>query len=105
VPRPPRLEPAEVERRLAGLPGWSRRDDALHRELVFADFSAAWGFMSRGALEAERLGHHPDWCNSWNRVIVRLSTHDQGGITELDFELARRLEALAVAAGGRAPGA
>ncbi len=58
--------------------------------------------MSRIALEAERMGHHPDWCNSYNRVVVELSTHDVGGITELDFALAERVQAAAPAAGAGA---
>lgn len=94
MPRPPRLSDAEIAARLARLPSWSLKDGSLHRELTFADFPAAWAFMSRIALEAERLGHHPDWCNSWNRVIVELSTHDAGGITELDFELAETIQAV-----------
>ena len=101
MPRPTKLPDAEVTRRLAALAGWSLRDGSLHRELVFADFPAAWAFMSRIALEAERMGHHPDWCNSWNRVVVELSTHDAGGLTELDFALAERID---LAAGPTAAG-
>ena len=92
--RPLKLSDTDVQSRLAALPAWALRDGSLHREFTFKDFSAAWGFMSRVALEAERLGHHPDWCNSWSRVVVELATHDAGGITELDFELARRMDAL-----------
>jgi 4a-hydroxytetrahydrobiopterin dehydratase len=99
MPRPPKLAEAEVARRLAALPGWSLRDGSLHRELAFADFPAAWAFMSRIALEAERMGHHPDWCNSYNRVVVELQTHDVGGLTELDFALAERIQAAAPAPG------
>jgi len=98
MPRPPKLPDAEVARRLAALPGWTLQDGSLHRELVFADFPAAWAFMSRIALEAERMGHHPDWCNSGNRVVVELRTHDAGGITELDFALAERIDAAAAPA-------
>lgn len=95
--RPTKLPDAEVTRRLAARPGWSLHEGSLHRELAFADFPAAWAFMSRIALEAERMGHHPDWCNSWNRVVVELSTHDAGGITDLDFALAERIDAAAPA--------
>jgi 4a-hydroxytetrahydrobiopterin dehydratase len=102
MPRPPKLPDGEVARRLAERPGWSLQDGSLHRELAFADFPAAWAFMSRIALEAERLGHHPDWCNSYNRVVVELQTHDVGGITELDFALAERIQAAAPAAGAGA---
>jgi 4a-hydroxytetrahydrobiopterin dehydratase len=98
MPRPPKLSEAEVARRLAALPGWSLHDGSLHRELAFANFPAAWAFMSRIALEAERMGHHPDWCNSGNRVVVELQTHDVGGVTELDFALAEHIQAVAPAA-------
>ncbi len=80
---------------LAELPGWSLRDGKLHRELRFEDFVAAFGFMSRVAIVAEKLDHHPEWSNVWNRVVVDLVTHDAGGITALDLELARRIDALA----------
>jgi 4a-hydroxytetrahydrobiopterin dehydratase len=102
MPRPPKLAEAEVARRLAALPGWSLHDGSLHRELAFADFPAAWAFMSRIALEAERLGHHPDWCNSYDRVVVQLQTHDVGGITELDFALAECIQAAAPVTGAGA---
>lgn len=86
--RPARLSDAEISTRLAALPGWSLAGGKLRREFVFRDFSEAFGFMSRAALVAEKLDHHPDWSNAWNRVTVELSTHDAGGITALDFELA-----------------
>lgn len=93
-----RLEPDEVRRRLAALPGWTYTEGVLVREYRFTDFVRAFGFMTQVALVAEALNHHPDWSNVYNRVSVRLSTHDAGGVTERDFELARRIEALAVAA-------
>jgi 4a-hydroxytetrahydrobiopterin dehydratase len=95
MPRPPRLSDDHVSSRLRALRGWTLRDGKLHREYEFPDFVAAFGFMTAGAHVAERLEHHPDWCNVWNRVTVDLSTHDAGGLTELDFALAERLEALA----------
>ena len=61
----------------------------------FADFSGAWGWMSRGALLAEKLDHHPEWSNVYNRVEVLLATHDSGGVTELDVEMARFMDAAA----------
>lgn len=77
-------------------PGWEVIDDRLHRELAFADFAEAFAFMGRVAVEAERLGHHPDWSNSWNRVVIDLRTHDAGGrITDLDLALARAIDAVA----------
>jgi len=88
----PRLAEDELTRALAGLPGWSLADGKLHREYVFADFSAAFGFMTRVALEAERMNHHPEWSNVWNRVVVDLVTHDSGGITASDVTLAKKMD-------------
>jgi 4a-hydroxytetrahydrobiopterin dehydratase len=93
--RPPRLADAEISARLAGLPRWTIVGGKLRREFQFSDFSEAFGFMARVALAAEKLDHHPDWSNVWNRVTVELSTHDAGGITELDFELATVMDRLA----------
>jgi 4a-hydroxytetrahydrobiopterin dehydratase len=89
-----RLSGDEIERALAELPGWSLAGGKLHREYRFADFNAAFGFMTRVALEAERMNHHPDWSNVWNRVVVDLVTHDAGGVTANDVALARKIEAL-----------
>ena len=86
------LSAAEVDRRLADRPGWAVVDGRLHRELRFADFSEAFGFMTRVALDAERLDHHPDWSNAWNRVVVDIVSHDAGGITDRCFELAARID-------------
>ncbi len=83
---------------LAGeLPQWAMVEgrDAIRRSFRFADFSAAWGFMSRVALLAEQHGHHPEWSNVWNRVEITLATHDAGGLTERDAALARAIDALA----------
>ncbi len=99
MPRLPRLAEDVIARRLAALPSWSLREGSLHREYRFPDFPEAFGFMARAALAAEKLDHHPDWSNSWNRVVVDLSTHDSGGITELDFRLAEEMERLARTAG------
>ncbi len=93
--RPTRLSDAEIKTRLASLPGWSLADGKLRREFRFADFSEAFGFMARAALAAEKMDHHPDWSNVWNRVTVELSTHDAGGLTVLDFELAAAMDRLA----------
>lgn len=92
--RPSQLSPGEIAGRLASLPGWTLSGSALLRDFVFADFPEAFGFMTRVALAAEKLGHHPDWSNSWNRVTVALSTHDAGGITDLDFQLAGVMQRL-----------
>ena len=93
--RPSRLADAEVSQRLAALPGWAVKDGKLHRSLTFADFAQAFAFMTDVAREAEALNHHPEWFNVYNRVEIDLTTHDAGGITALDFELARRAEDLA----------
>jgi 4a-hydroxytetrahydrobiopterin dehydratase len=87
----PLTEDAIVEH-LPGLPRWERRGRTLHRELSFRDFTEAWGFMSMVALVAERLNHHPDWSNSWNKVVVDISNHEAGGLTEIDFELAASID-------------
>lgn len=77
--------------------GWTLEEgrDAITRSYRFADFSAAWGFMTRVALVAERLDHHPEWSNVWNRVTVTLTTHDAGGLTQLDLDLAAAMDRLA----------
>ena len=93
--RPTKLAEAEVTQRLAALPGWTLKDGKLHRELAFPDFTQAFAFMTDVAREADALDHHPEWFNVYNRVVIDLSTHDASGITSLDFELARRAEALA----------
>jgi 4a-hydroxytetrahydrobiopterin dehydratase len=81
--------------------GWELVDGALHREFTFADFVEAFGFMTSVALVAQRMDHHPDWSNSWNRVVVDLSSHDAGRVTERDVELARRMDQLAGGRGDR----
>jgi 4a-hydroxytetrahydrobiopterin dehydratase len=91
----PRLGAEELERALAELPGWSLAAGKLHREYRFADFNAAFGFMTRVALEAERMNHHPEWSNVWDRVVVDLVTHDSAGVTASDVALAKKMEALA----------
>jgi 4a-hydroxytetrahydrobiopterin dehydratase len=90
-----KLSDAVVQKRLAELPGWSLKDGKLHREYKFADFVEAFSFMSACALCAERADHHPEWFNVWNRVVVDLTTHDAGGISERDFALASKMEKLA----------
>jgi len=92
--RPALLSDAEIQSLLAKLAGWQLKGTSLHRELRFPDFSAAFGFMARFALAAEKLDHHPDWSNVYNRVTIELSTHDAGGLTVLDFELARSANGL-----------
>ncbi len=76
---------------LDGVPGWSLVDGKLHREIRFTDFVEAFGFMSRVALVAESMNHHPEWFNVYNSVVVDLSTHDAGGVTQTDLKLASRI--------------
>jgi 4a-hydroxytetrahydrobiopterin dehydratase len=89
-----KLDDAAIAAGLKVLPGWSRVPgrEAITRSFKFADFSAAWGFMTRAALVAEQMNHHPEWFNVWNRVDVTLATHDAGGITELDLRLAAAMD-------------
>ena len=75
--------------------GWEIRDGKLHREFRFADFNEAFGFMTRAALVAEQMNHHPEWFNVYDRVVVDLTTHDAGGITEKDHHLAHHLNEIA----------
>ena len=85
-----RLTESERDAALARLPGWRLRHDglAIVRELRFADFGEAFGFMTRVAIAAEKADHHPEWSNVWNRVEVTLSTHDVGGVSKKDIALA-----------------
>lgn len=80
---------------LAQLPGWEEvaGRDAITKTFRFRDFNAAFGFMSRVALAAEKADHHPEWFNVWNRVEVTLATHDSGGVTIKDIQLAKQIEA------------
>lgn len=81
----------------AALPHWTPLPDrdAIHRAFRFKDFSAAWAFMSRVALLAEKHGHHPDWSNVWNKVEITLTTHDAGGLSRRDVTLAQAIDRLA----------
>lgn len=91
---PIKLDEAAVTQRLAEIPSWSTLEGKLHRKMEFVDFSQAFGFMTRVAMQAELLGHHPEWSNIWNKVVVNLTTHDCGGISELDFALAKHIDAI-----------
>ncbi|HSG56271.1 MAG TPA: 4a-hydroxytetrahydrobiopterin dehydratase [Paracoccaceae bacterium] len=92
-----RLTDSERNAALATLPGWSLRTDghAISRTFAFADFNAAFGFMTRVALAAERQGHHPDWSNVYSRVDITLTTHEAGGLTMRDITLAQVIDRLA----------
>jgi 4a-hydroxytetrahydrobiopterin dehydratase len=90
------LDASAVTTALGTLPDWhhDKASASIGREVRFADFSQAFGFMARVALLAEKADHHPDWRNVYNRVSITLSTHDAGGLTEKDVALAREIEAL-----------
>jgi 4a-hydroxytetrahydrobiopterin dehydratase len=91
----PKLNEQELQHALDSLPRWSVQNGKLHREYKFPDFIHAFGFMATAALAIEKMNHHPEWFNVWNRVEVDLVTHDAGGITARDAELARVLDAIA----------
>ncbi|MEH6591851.1 MAG: 4a-hydroxytetrahydrobiopterin dehydratase [Halioglobus sp.] len=92
--RPKKLSANATNERLQQHPHWTLDEGKLYRRFVFTDFVAAFGFMSRVALLAESMNHHPEWSNVWNRVEIRLTTHDAGGISELDFQLAQKIDDL-----------
>lgn len=91
----PKLDAGELTQRLAQLPGWTLVNGKLHREYRFADFVEAFGFMASVAVIAERMNHHPEWSNVWATVVIDLTTHDAGGITDSDVVLAGEIERLA----------
>ena len=92
-----KLNAAERAQALAGLPRWHEVPgrDAIRRQLTFPDFNAAWGFMCRVALAAEKTDHHPEWSNVYGKVEIVLSTHDAGGLSAKDVALARFIDSLA----------
>jgi 4a-hydroxytetrahydrobiopterin dehydratase len=93
------LSDSELREHLGARPTWSVVDGRLHRELVFRDFAQAFGFMAQVALAAEKLDHHPDWSNSWNKVVVDITNHDAGGLTDRCFQLAAAIDAAADSSG------
>jgi len=92
--RPERLSDAEIEQALENVPGWTLRSGKLHREFRFRNFNQAFGFMTRTALHAEVMNHHPEWSNVYATVVVDLVTHSADGITKLDLALAKTMNAL-----------
>jgi 4a-hydroxytetrahydrobiopterin dehydratase len=91
----PALGKVEIDTALAGLPGWICEKDALAKTFQFGSFREAMSFMMRVAFEAEQRNHHPEWTNVYNRVAVRLNTHDAGGkVTAKDVDLARKIQAI-----------
>ena len=89
-----RLSDTEIDERLAGLEGWKRSGDAIEKQFDNGDFKGSVDFVNRLTPEAEEMNHHPDLAISWKDVTVTITTHSQGGLTEGDFELARRIDSL-----------
>jgi 4a-hydroxytetrahydrobiopterin dehydratase len=89
------LDDAQLRDALKELPEWQVVAAKLHREFKFKDFVTAFGFMTQAALVAEAMDHHPEWFNVYSRVSVDLTTHDAGGLTALDIQLAQRMDAIA----------
>ena len=87
-----KLTEAEIGTALPTVPGWTRNGDGIERRYSFADFVGAFAFMARVALLAEKADHHPEWSNVWNKVDMRLTTHDAGGLSAKDFALAKAID-------------
>lgn len=92
----PKLSDAAIKDAISSLDGWAVKNDKLHKEYKFPDFVHAFGFMATAALRIESMNHHPEWCNVYNIVRVDLTTHDSGGISQKDLDLAKILDELAV---------
>ncbi|MFZ1076385.1 MAG: 4a-hydroxytetrahydrobiopterin dehydratase [Nitrosotalea sp.] len=90
-----KLTEEQIQKELANLQGWSVVNGKLHKDFVFADFIEAFGFMTRAAIHIEKMNHHPEWFNVYNKIKVELVTHDAGGITQNDISLAKTLNSLA----------
>lgn len=89
-----RLSQIDIDEQLKNLPGWSVVNEKLHKEFQFESFNQAFGFMTRAAMEIEKMNHHPEWFNVYNRITIDLTTHDAGGITKNDVSLAKILNSL-----------
>ena len=90
-----KLSDEQIKKELSNLPGWNVTNGKLHKDFIFKDFIEAFGFISKAAIHIEKMNHHPEWFNEWNKVVVDLTTHDVGGISERDFRLAAEMEKLA----------
>ena len=89
-----KLTKDQIQKHLEKFPNWSYEDDAIHISFEFEDFKSAFTVMTRMAFEAEKFQHHPEWSNVYNTVNISLSTHDAGGVTKKDFELAEAFESV-----------
>jgi 4a-hydroxytetrahydrobiopterin dehydratase len=92
---PQKANEAQIQSGLEQLPLWSLQNGKLHKEFQFGSFVEAFGWMSSVALVAESMGHHPEWFNVYNKVVVDLTTHDAGGVSNMDFDLATKMDELA----------
>jgi 4a-hydroxytetrahydrobiopterin dehydratase len=95
MPETAKLTDGEISSRLGGIEGWELVSGKLHKAFAFPSFVEAFAFMTKTALAAEAMQHHPEWFNVYNKVVVDLSTHDVGGISQRDFELAKRMNGFA----------
>ncbi|KAA1244706.1 4a-hydroxytetrahydrobiopterin dehydratase [Aquimarina sp. RZ0] len=91
-----KLSEQEIQERLKSIDGWEYQDNAIHTTFEFNDFKDAFSVMARIAFEAEAQQHHPDWANVYNKLAISLSTHDAGGVTEIDFALAKTIDEIIV---------
>ena len=89
-----KLSQIDIDEYLKDLPGWSVVNEKLHKEFQFESFNQAFGFMTRAAMEIEKMNHHPEWFNVYNRITIELTTHDVGGITKNDVNMAKILNSL-----------
>jgi 4a-hydroxytetrahydrobiopterin dehydratase len=92
--RPEKLSDEKITAALQKINTWQLRDGAISKQFKFSNFVQAFAFMTKVALEAEKMDHHPDWSNVYNTVTIKLNTHDAGGLTELDFKLAEKIDKL-----------
>ena len=91
---PEKLSSDAIENSLKSLDGWAVVNGKLHKEFQFGDFNEAFGFMARASMHIEKMNHHPEWFNVYNKLVVDLTTHDAGGITENDIQLAKILNSI-----------
>ncbi|MFB5630528.1 MAG: 4a-hydroxytetrahydrobiopterin dehydratase [Nitrosopumilaceae archaeon] len=89
-----KLSQNDIEKNLKELPGWTIVKEKLHKEFIFDDFTQAFAFMTRAVSHIDKMNHHPEWFNVYNKVIVDLTTHDAGGITDNDIKLAKTMNSL-----------
>ena len=89
-----RLSQIDIDNELKNLPGWRIVNEKLHKEFLFESFNQAFGFMTRAAMEIEKMNHHPEWFNVYNKITIELTTHNMGGITKNDADLAKILNSL-----------